>query len=59
MTKIYNPAGGGTVKLLKTLSNVSEYTQRYLKSKVLAGNLKLLKTQEIPAQVEIVLLTTV
>ena len=50
---------GETVKQLKTLSNVGKYTQRYLKSKVLVGHLKLLKTQEIPEQFETVLLTTV
>lgn len=46
-------------KQLKTLSYVSKYTQRYLKSKVLVGYLKLLKTQEVPEQFEIVLLTMV
>jgi hypothetical protein len=44
---------------LKTLLYVSEYTQRYLKSKVLVSYLKLLETQEIPEQFETVLLTTV
>ena len=44
---------------LKTLSYVSKYTQRYLKSKVLVGYLKLLKTQEVPEQFEIVLPTMV
>lgn len=36
----FNTSIGLTVKLLKTLSYVSEYTQRYLKSKVLVSYLK-------------------